>query len=110
MLEARRSWSKQWFFVSMVALVAIVLMLTLGGYFFVNYLPGLDNQPLRADAQTLYMADWSKDLDSWSGGAQWHWQEHGVISSDNWPAPVGYWSPAHYHEPAGRCREHRDSD
>ncbi len=49
-------------------------------------MPGLGNQPLRADAQTLYMADLSKDLDGWSGGAQWHGQERGVISSEDNPA------------------------
>jgi hypothetical protein len=39
-------------------------------------------QPLRADANTLYLANWSKNLDHWSGGSQWHWQQPGVISSE----------------------------
>ncbi len=38
-------------------------------------------QPLRADANTLYLADWSKDINGWTGGDQWHWKAPGVISS-----------------------------
>jgi hypothetical protein len=96
MLEARRSWSKRWFIVFMVALVVIVLLwptLTLGEHFFGRYLPG--NRPLRVDSQTLYLADWSNDLDGWSGGAQWHWQERGAISSDegNASAPSNPFAP-----------------
>jgi hypothetical protein len=67
----------------MGALVVVVLLLTLGGHFLVGSWLGLGTQPLRADAQTLYLADWSQDLDGWSGGAQWHWQERGVISSED---------------------------
>ncbi len=59
----------------------VITACPLGGWFLWQFVTGYTVHPLSADANTLYLADWSKDLDSWMGGAQWHWKEPGVISS-----------------------------
>jgi|ERR1051326_2460530 hypothetical protein len=64
-----------------IALTAVLCM----GTGFVQYF--FSRQPLGADANTLYMADWSKGLGDWSGGSQWHWVELGVLSSEDESSP-----------------------
>lgn len=37
---------------------------------------------LAPDSNTVYLADWSKGLNHWSGGAEWKWIQSGIIGSD----------------------------
>lgn len=73
-----RHFARRWLWAGIV--FGLIVAVLLGGWaVFLNTTSAL--QPLRMDAHTLYLADWSKDTGGWSGGAQWHWKQSGVISS-----------------------------
>jgi hypothetical protein len=68
----------QFFWIGLVLAMVLSIAPCVTTFLFTFWHPIL---PLSADANTLYLADWSKDMDGWTGGDQWHWKQPGVISS-----------------------------
>ena len=62
--------------------VVMVVLSTFVLYVYDRFNP----QPLRADTNTLYLADWSKGFDGWSGGKEWQWKQPGVIGTKDVPS------------------------
>jgi hypothetical protein len=72
--------------VTLGSVIILLLGLCITTYFYRSgFASGSDSlQTLRADANTLYLANWSRDLDHWSKGSQesqWEWEKPGVIDT-----------------------------
>lgn len=45
---------------------------------------------LGTDNKTLYITDWSKDLNHWTAGSEWKWIQSNVVGSDGGQGQQGY--------------------
>ncbi len=69
-----------------------------------SYVPTQIPAALPIDRSTMYNANWSQDLNSWTGGSEWKWIENGLVGSDGSMGGSGnardYYFMAPYH-PSG---------
>jgi hypothetical protein len=70
---------------SIVLIGIVILILVSVGFVVSSDLAQGQNAlaSLSADSNTLYLANWSKGLDNWSGGPGWQWKQSGMINSNN---------------------------
>ena len=61
---------------------AIIYQTTRSGTPTPHVTPASIPSALTADGHTLFLADWSTNLDNWSGGDEWKWIQRGIIGSD----------------------------